>query len=98
MGDSTTFDPDRTPEYSKEFTPEHWGVVEATGINPSPDGDLASGAEAIQKRLGDALYSPALPHVEVEEIQGVLDGVERLPQFSPLRSSTACGACEIWFR
>ena len=34
VGDSTTFNPSRPPEYSKEFTPEHWGVVEATVLDP----------------------------------------------------------------
>lgn len=34
VDDAARFDPDRTPEYAKEFTPEHWGVVEATVLDP----------------------------------------------------------------
>ncbi len=32
--DSAAFAPARAPEYSKPFTPEHWGVVEATVVDP----------------------------------------------------------------
>ena len=34
--DSTAFAPDRAPDYAQEFTPQHWGVVEA--ILRDPDG------------------------------------------------------------
>jgi hypothetical protein len=34
VADSTSFNPTRPPEYEKQFTPEHWGVVEATVRDP----------------------------------------------------------------
>ena len=34
VGDSTAFAPSRAPEYAKPFTAEHWGVVEATVLDP----------------------------------------------------------------
>ncbi len=34
VADSTAFAPSRPPDYAKPFTPEHWGVVEATVLDP----------------------------------------------------------------
>ena len=34
VADSTAFAPSRAPEYMKAFTAEHWGVVEATVLDP----------------------------------------------------------------
>jgi hypothetical protein len=36
VADSTTFAPDRAPDFAQPFTPEHWGVVEA--LIRDPDG------------------------------------------------------------
>ena len=36
VADSTTFAPDRAPDFATPFTPQHWGVVEA--IIRDPDG------------------------------------------------------------
>ena len=34
VADSTTFAPERAPEYAQDFTPEHWGVVAALVRDP----------------------------------------------------------------
>jgi hypothetical protein len=34
VADANAFEPERAPEYAKPFTPEHWGVVEATILDP----------------------------------------------------------------
>jgi hypothetical protein len=36
VADSTAFAPSRVPEFTKEFTPEHWDVMEA--VIADPDG------------------------------------------------------------
>lgn len=36
VADSGTFAPDRTPDFARPFTPQHWGVVEA--LLRDPDG------------------------------------------------------------
>lgn len=36
VADSTTFAPDRAPDFTRPFTPQHWGVVEA--LLRDPDG------------------------------------------------------------
>src|SRR5262249_23701777 len=55
VADSATFAPPRAPEYAKEFTPEHWGVVEATVLDPdgrpvSLQAPLPEGAAAPDER------------------------------------------------
>jgi hypothetical protein len=55
VADATTFRPDRTPDFAQQFTPQHWGVVEALlrdpdGRNvslqaPIPDGVVVLDAE-----------------------------------------------------
>ena len=56
VADSTSFSPDRTPEYIQPFSPQHWGVVEAFIRDPDgrqislqaplPDGVVAEDANA----------------------------------------------------
>jgi hypothetical protein len=58
VDDAARFDPDRTPEYAKEFTPEHWGVVEATVTTPTLRGsrhsvDAADEFAAFRRESGD---------------------------------------------
>jgi hypothetical protein len=55
VADATAFQPERTPDFAQQFTPQHWGVVEALvrdpdGRNvslqaPTPDGVGAPDAE-----------------------------------------------------
>ncbi len=40
VSDSTSFDPDRPVEFAQQFTPQHWGVVEAHVHDP--DGRIVS--------------------------------------------------------
>jgi hypothetical protein len=54
VADSTTFAPDRAPDYATEFTPEHWGVVEA--LVRDPDGRVVG------------LQAPLPPGVEAPDI------------------------------
>ena len=54
VADSTTFAPDRAPDYAKEFTPEHWGVVEA--LVRDPDGREV------------ALHAPLPPGVQAPDM------------------------------
>ena len=51
VGDSTTFNPSRPPEYSKEFTPEHWGVVGATVTDPPERLRLDAARHIVIERL-----------------------------------------------
>jgi hypothetical protein len=53
VADSTSFAPERAAEYAKPFTPEHWGVVEATVLDP--DGRPVS----VQAPLPEGLKAPA---------------------------------------
>lgn len=51
IADSTQFAPERAPDFAKEFTPEHWGVVEAwvrdpDGRNVSLQAPVPDGTEA----------------------------------------------------
>ena len=54
VADSTTFAPDRAPDYAQEFTPEHWGVVAA--LVRDPDGRVV------------ALHAPIPPGVEAPDL------------------------------
>lgn len=36
VADAAAFQPDRTPDFAQQFTPQHWGVVEA--LVRDPDG------------------------------------------------------------
>ncbi len=53
VADAKAFEPERAPEYAKPFTPEHWGVVEATVLDP--DGRPVS----LQAPLPEGVNAPA---------------------------------------
>ena len=52
VADSTTFAPDRAPDFARPFTPEHWGVVEA--LLRDPDGRNVS----LQAPLPEGVTAP----------------------------------------
>ena len=52
VADSTTFAPDRAPDFAQPFTPEHWGVVEA--LLRDPDGRNVS----LQAPLPEGVTAP----------------------------------------
>jgi len=51
VADATAFSPDRTPDFARPFTPQHWGVLEALvrdpdGRNVSLQAPLPAGVRA----------------------------------------------------
>ena len=52
VADSLAFSPDRAADFAKEFTPEHWGVVEAWVRDP--DGRTVS----LQAPVPDGVEAP----------------------------------------
>ena len=52
VADATTFQPDRTPDFAQQFTPQHWDVVEA--LLRDPDGRNVS----LQAPIPEGVVAP----------------------------------------
>jgi hypothetical protein len=61
VADSTTFAPERAPQFAQPFTPQHWGVMEALIVDPdgrniSLEAPLPDGVEAPPETDHDTGY------------------------------------------
>ena len=61
VADSNAFAPDRTPDFARPFTPQHWGVVEA--LIRDPDGRNIS----LQAPLPDGVEAPDIDAHHIEK-------------------------------